>query len=283
VDSTTDGITELSTANAGTDTVQSSVTFTLATVALTNLENLTLTGTAAINATGNSLNNTLTGNSANNTLTGNAGNDTLNGGAGTDTLVGGDGNDTYVVDSTTDGITELSTANAGTDTVQSSVTFTLATVALTNVENLTLTGSSAINGNGNSLANLLVGNSAANILNGGGGADTLTGGGGADIFDYNSTSESGPSARDIITDFLGGTDRIDLFGVDANTTLANNQAFTLIGTAAFSSAGQLRYFLDAGGNTIIQGNTDANLSTAELEILVQGNHPFPVGTADLIP
>jgi Ca2+-binding RTX toxin-like protein len=76
-------------AGAGTDTVQSAVAWTLG----NNLENLTLTGSSAVNGTGNTLGNVLTGNSANNTLTGNAGNDTLDGGAGTDTLVGGTGND----------------------------------------------------------------------------------------------------------------------------------------------------------------------------------------------
>ena len=88
MDSTTDTITEL--ANAGTDTVQSSVIYTLG----TNLENLTLGGTADINGTGNTLANIITGNSAANTLNGGAGNDSLSGGAGNDTLTGGLGNDT---------------------------------------------------------------------------------------------------------------------------------------------------------------------------------------------
>src|SRR4029079_3178489 len=113
-------------AGEGTDLVQSSVTYTLA----PNVENLTLTGTTAINRTGHSLDNILLGNSAINTLTGGAGNDTLNGGAGNDTMIGGTGNDTYVVDSTSDVVTE--NASEGTDLVQSSVTYTLAA----NVENL---------------------------------------------------------------------------------------------------------------------------------------------------
>ncbi|PZO15402.1 MAG: hypothetical protein DCE87_08565 [Betaproteobacteria bacterium] len=75
--------------NGGTDVVRSSVTYTLS----ANVENLTLTGIATINGTGNSLNNSLTGNSANNRLTGGTGNDILNGGAGIDLLYGGDGND----------------------------------------------------------------------------------------------------------------------------------------------------------------------------------------------
>ncbi|MFO0099721.1 MAG: S8 family serine peptidase, partial [Aphanizomenon sp.] len=71
------------------DTLTAAVTTTLA----TNVENLTLTGTTAINGIGNAGNNVLIGNSANNTLTGNAGNDTLNGNAGNDNLISGDGND----------------------------------------------------------------------------------------------------------------------------------------------------------------------------------------------
>ena len=128
----------------GTDTVQSSITWTLA----SEIEHLTLTGTTAINGTGNALNNSLTGNSAANVLTGGVGNDTLNGGAGIDTLIGGIGNDIYLVDVAGDIVTEL--AAEGTDTIQSAITWTLGT----NVENLTLTGTAAINGTGNTLSNV---------------------------------------------------------------------------------------------------------------------------------
>ncbi|KAE9877608.1 Ig family protein, partial [Escherichia coli] len=141
-----------------------------------NLENLTLTGTTAINATGNALNNTLIGNSAVNTLTGGAGDDYLDGGAGNDKLLGGLGNDVYVVDSTTDTITE--NTNEGIDTVRSSVTYTLGN----NLENLTLTGTTAINATGNALNNTLIGNNEVNILNGGAGNDILDGQGGNDQF-----------------------------------------------------------------------------------------------------
>jgi Ca2+-binding RTX toxin-like protein len=60
------------------------------------VENLILTGTGAINGTGNSLNNAITGNSANNVLSGAGGNDQLRGGLGTDTVNGGSGDDTFL-------------------------------------------------------------------------------------------------------------------------------------------------------------------------------------------
>ena len=115
-------------ANAGIDTVLTSITYTLP----TNVENLTLTGTAAVNGTGNTLANVMTGNDAanslsglagNDTLIGLGGNDTLNGGAGADTMSGGLGNDTYVVDNVGDVVNE--TGGDGTDTVQSSISFSL--------------------------------------------------------------------------------------------------------------------------------------------------------------
>ncbi len=271
VDNVGDVITELS--GQGTDIVRSSISWTLG----ANLERLELTGTDAIDGFGNSLNNRLTGNSAANLL---------DGGTGNDTMVGGLGNDTYVVDSTTDVVTESS--NQGADLVLSSVTWTLGS----NLENLTLTGASAINGTGNTLANLLRGNAAANTLSGGNGADTLiggagvdslTGGSGADVFRFESAGDSGVGVglRDIITDFVNGTDKIDLSAIDANSGAAGKQDFVGIGTAAFSAAGQVRYVFD-GTNTIVQANTDSNFSTVEFEIQVQGNHPLPVGTNDLI-
>ena len=160
VDNTNDLVTEL--ANEGTDTVRSSVTYTLA----MNVENLTLTGNGSINGTGNDLNNIIVGNSGNNIL---------DGGVGADALSGGLGNDTYIIDSLGDSITEG--LSQGTDLVKSSVTWTLAE----NLENLTLTGTSNINGTGNSVNNVIIGNDGNNTLSGGFGNDSLTGGSGSDI------------------------------------------------------------------------------------------------------
>ena len=247
VDVAGDVVTEA--VGAGTDTVHSGITYVLG----TNLENLMLTGTAAINATGNTLNNVLTGNSAANILT------------------GGLGNDTYVVGA---GDTVVEAAAAGTDTVNSALTYALGA----NVENLRLTGTTAINGTGNALANVLTGNSAANTLFGDVGADNLTGGAGSDLFDFNTIGESGigSGARDVITDFLS-SDRIDLTGIDANIIAAGDNAFSFIGTAAFSAAGQLRYSFDAvTGQTVIEGNINANVA-ADFQIALLGNHTLIAG------
>ncbi|MCA3542879.1 MAG: hypothetical protein IOC73_03865, partial [Rhodobacter sp.] len=119
----------------------------------------------------------------------------LDGGTGADALSGGAGDDTYVVDATGDVVTEA--LNEGTDTVQSSVTYTLGA----NLENLTLTGNSEISGTGNTDANRLTGNAAANTLDGGAGNDWLSGGDGND-------SLSGGAGDDLL-DGGAGSDTLD--------------------------------------------------------------------------
>ncbi|MEW6248539.1 MAG: calcium-binding protein [Nitrospirota bacterium] len=109
-------------------------------------------------------------------LLGGDGNDILDGGQGADTLIGGLGNDTFIVDDAGEVVTEA--ANEGTDLVKSSITYTLGD----HVENLTLTGTAAINGTGNALNNVLTGNSGVNVLAGGAGNDRLKGGKGNDTY-----------------------------------------------------------------------------------------------------
>ena len=180
--------------NGGVDTVLSAVTFHLARAY--EIENLTLTGNAAINATGNHLSNRLRGNGADNVL---------NGSSGADTMIGGGGNDTYVVDDAGDRAVESDSAG-GIDTVRSSVSFSLAYQFL---ENLTLTGSAGIDARGNSLANSLVGNAGANNLFGGGGHDVLRGGAGADGFWFDTSPNAGSNV-DRILDFSVADDTIHL-------------------------------------------------------------------------
>jgi len=208
-------IETLAGAAGGIDLVRSTVSFTLG----ANVEKLTLLGSGDIDATGNTLNNTLIGN---------AGANILDGGGGNDAMTGGKGDDTYIVDVAGD--TVLEAAGGGADLVQSSVTFSLA--SRINVENLELTGVGKTSGTGNALANIITGNDGDNTLNGGAGNDTLTGGDGIDrlaggtgrdTFDYNLVSEAG----DTITDFAKGAngDVLDLHDILADAGFAGSDAF----------------------------------------------------------
>ncbi len=207
VDNIGDTITEDLTEVGGVDTVTSSITFSLANIV--GVENLILTGAGKLNGTGNDLNNQITGNKGNNILTGGAGldtltggngNDSLDGGEGADKLMGGAGADTYLVDNAEDTITELKNGGAK-DTVQASVSFTLTG----NIEVLTLTGSSNIDGTGNISKNTLNGNTGNNILMGGGGNDTLNGNAGDDTL-------NGGDGKDV----LNGGDGIDTASFSGN-------------------------------------------------------------------
>ena len=130
---------------------------------------------------------------------------------------------------------------------------------------------------GSNFADTLTGDGLANTLNGFGGNDLLTGGLGPDVlvggvgfdrFDFNSVAESVGALRDVITDFVGNEilagDVIDVSTIDANVLLLGNQAFTFIGRAAFTAAGQLRY---AGG--VLQGSTDGDVF-AEFQVALTG-------------
>ncbi len=239
VDNVSDVVTE--DANAGTDLVSSSVSYLLP----INVENLTLTGTAALNGTGNGQANVMVGNAANNQL---------NGGSAADTLIGGRGNDSYIIDNASDRVTER--LNEGIDIVSSSVTYTLSA----NVENLTLTGTTAINANGNGLANNLKGNTAANRLIGGGGNDTLDGGTGKNIL-------TGGTGKDIFKlTTTGHIDSITDFVVIDDTIQLENAAYTKLTTTGTLVTGQFRIgskALDANDFVIYNNATGALLYDAD--------------------
>ena len=227
----------------GTDLVRSSVSYTLA----ANVEKLTLTGSAAIDGIGNTLDNTITGNAASNLLSGGDGNDTLSGGAGADTLIGGTGDDSYTVDNVGDLVIE--NAGEGSDLVRASVNYTLAA----NVEKLTLTGSVAIDGIGNELDNTLTGNAANNLLSGGEGNDSLSGGAGTDtlIGGTGDDSYTVDNVGDLVIENAG--EGSDLVRASVNYTLAANvEKLTLTGSAAIDGIGNE---LD----NILTGNATNNL------------------------
>jgi Ca2+-binding RTX toxin-like protein len=173
------------------DTVEASLNYILG----TKIENLVLIGTA-LNATGNALNNRLIGNTLNNLL---------DGGVGNDQMEGGLGDDTYILDNGSDWIAEA--ASAGIDTVRASISYSLGS----NLENLELTGTFDINGNGNSSDNRVTGNSGDNRLDGGSGADTMAGGLGDDIYVVDNTA-------DVVTEALSA---------DVDNVETNLAAYTL--------------------------------------------------------
>jgi len=234
---------------------------------------------------GSSTADSMFGNGGSDVLGGGGGNDFLDGGAGADSMFGGAGDDTYVIDDAGDFAAEIliGADPGGVDTVLASVTHTLTGF----IENLVLNGAAAINGIGNGLANTITGNGGANILKGLGGADQLIGVGGADVlnggggndrFIYTAITDSGVGAgvRDIIQGFATG-DRINVAAIDANTTLALNQAFILDAGGGFV-AGEFRFVVGAA-NTIIEFNTDAD-AAAEMQIVVQ--NVTSLTAADLI-
>ena len=98
----------------------------------------------------------------------------------------------------------------------------------------------------------LVGGTGRDVLSGGAGRDTLAGGADADRFVFASgDSGSRTSTADRIADFSAlQRDRIDVSAIDANTSVDGNQAFTFIGTAAFTAAGQVRELMIAGKHFI---------------------------------
>ncbi|MEZ5874685.1 MAG: calcium-binding protein [Hyphomicrobiales bacterium] len=117
----------------------------------------------------------------------------------------------------------------------------------------------------------LIGGGDNDILVGGAGRDTLTGGGGADQFVFSSIKDSGYKGAkpDVITDFnFGQGDKIDVSGIDANTKLANDQAFTFIGNGAFGkNPAELRAVIQ-GNNTLVQGDVNGD-GKADFSVLLK--------------
>lgn len=216
VDNTADQITEE--ANEGTDSVESSATYTLS----ANVENLKLTGSAAISGTGNTRSNILDG-SAN---------------AAANVLTGGEGNDTYVVGS---GDTVIEGADAGTDRIQTSLaTYSIATLG--NVEQLQHIGTVHFTGTGNSGANLIIAGSGGSILDGAGGDDDLEGGSGNDDLRGGADNDIllGKGGNDTLTggagiDWLDGGEGDDLYldaGADDGVFENADEGFDTIETSA---------------------------------------------------
>jgi Ca2+-binding RTX toxin-like protein len=273
---------------------------------LTNVTNHLFTGTG--NALNNEINgglsfdylhggdghDTLNGGEGDDELYGDGDHDILNGGGGSDVLYGGLGNDTFYVESGSDTVVEL--IAEGTDTVNTTLTvYTLSdhveNVAFwgagdpalqftgSNVGNIILGrggddilsgvgGSDELFGEGGN--DLLYGGSGDDLLVGGAGSDVLSGGGGGDLFRIGPGDSGTGAMADVIADFVNHIDKVDLRDWDANTALAGDQAFSFIGTAAFSgTAGELRYLFD-GTDTRVQGDFTGD-GVADFEIVFTGS------------
>jgi Ca2+-binding RTX toxin-like protein len=166
------------------------------------------------------------------------------------------------------------------------VTLTVSGALLQANETMILDGSLETNGNvnifGGKAADTLTGGGQADLLHGNLGADILTGGGGADVFRYDNIAESTNSIRDQILDFTPGTDKIDLSRIDANSGADGNQAFTWIGSGAFSgTAGELRALDLNGTGWLVQGDTDGN-GSADFSIILTLQGPTPLGASDFV-
>jgi serralysin len=210
-----------------------------------------------------------------------AGNDTINYGAGADTVFGGDGDDliddapTNIVGNGNKSLdggagNDLIFDGSGNDTV----------LGGTGNDTLTLDGGGNDRADGGAGNDRIDAGAGTDTIIGGAGADTLSGGAGADVFVFNLPADSGGSAIDLITDFVSRTDRIDLSAMDANSSIVGDQAFSFIGTNAFTGLGQLRVDTTSiGGVTIVTANLVGDLA-ADFEVRLTGT--LNLRTSDFI-
>ncbi|MBD2089856.1 hypothetical protein H6F67_08315 [Microcoleus sp. FACHB-1515] len=236
VDSISDVIVEA--ANEGFDRVRSTISYTIG----ANVETLRLIGTAAINGTGNDLDNLFGGNDANNRIEGRGGNDDLDGGLGTDTLVGGTGDDIYRINDETDVVIEA--ANEDRDLIVATGYVDLTLTMAANVEDTFADDASLeINIIGNALNNDIEGNASENTIDGGEGNDEIGGNAGDDVL-------NGGAGNDRL---FGGAGADELSGGAGNDLLVggsgllepNGGADAQVDNLA-GGAGNDIYLIDAG-------------------------------------
>ena len=235
----------------------------------------------------------------NDTITTLGGKDVITGGAGNDSIVAGAGDDVIRFIGTGegfdtvnggDGLDRIEAGAKGTKIGLASVTGVevitsngLAAVTIVggaasdtlDFTNVTLTGIASINGGAGN--DTIYGSAGADTIIGLTGADTLRGNGGANVFDYNVVTHSRATARDLILDFQDGTDKIDLSGIDASTASNGNQAFSFIGSGAFTNtAGQLRIDTSDPTKILILGDTNGD-GVADFAIELAGGHSLSAG------
>jgi Ca2+-binding RTX toxin-like protein len=136
---------------------------------------------------------------------------------------------------------------------------------------------------GGNQVDTVTGGTGIDKIAGNGGADVLTGGAGNDVFKYRNANDSGlGAAADRITDFTIGSDRLNFVKLDANASLAGDQAFSFVGTAAFSNSGvgQVRY-ANSGADLLVQADVNGD-GIADMEIILQGRAGSTLTAADFV-
>jgi len=174
-------------------------------------------------------------------------------------MIGGDGNDTFTVDDGGDLVFESSGGSSGSaDLVNSSVAFSLGD----NVENLTLTGVSGVNGTGNASDNIINGNTGTNTLSGGDGNDTLdggndavadilNGGNGDDVLIWHGSVDTYNGGNESSSNLLSATNHGDVLNVSGVASVD----FTSIGDATIEDVETIRT-TGGGVNTITLNASD---------------------------
>jgi Ca2+-binding RTX toxin-like protein len=242
---------------------------------------------------------TLDGGAGKDTLEGGEGYDNLTGGAGGDVLNGGNGDDTVTYTYSSAGVYLNLTTGVGSGGDATGDTLISIEGVMGSKFADTIGGNSGANyincGDGDDVANgaggqdSLQGGFGSDTLTGGAGDDTLAGGDGIDYLTGSqgddrfafTTYDSDGDSPDQIMDFTHFVDEIDLLEIDAKQSTAAGDAFTFIGTAAFTPGveGQLRYE-KVGANTMIYGNTDG---TGSLDIAIMlVNYSGALTAADFI-
>jgi serralysin len=245
---------------------------------------------------------TVSGLGGNDSITTNGGNDLIIGGTGNDIISSGAGDDLIQVKGTGQGY-DIVDGGPGTDQIAAISNGTvIGLTSVTGVELITANGFSGVTISGSGSADTLdfsgvtlngiasinggagndtiQGSAQADVISGGNGADILYGNGGNDVFDFNAVSASPVSGPDRIVDFTSGEDRIDLAGIDANTKVSGNQAFSFIGEAAFSHvAGEIRVDTSDPATTLVLGDVNGD-GVADFAIALDGTHQLVA--ADLV-
>jgi len=205
---------------------------------------------------GDTGNDRLIGGDGNDLIGGGQGNDIVNGGAGNDSLFGDEGNDT--IRGGDDG--DFIGGGDGDDRLYGDA------------------GNDLIEGNAGN--DKLFGGDGNDRLDGGSGQNQLTGGTGADAFYFAApviaTLVAAPD-KTTIMDFSGTGGDNDQIDIGEFAAVAGVSELSFVGDGAFTGAnGEVRYSHNAGGNTLVQIDTNGD-KHSDFQIALVGLHDLQAG------